>query len=90
MNETEITKLLSALPGWGREGTHIFKTYQFKDHYEAVAFVNAVAWISHKTDHHPEIFLGYDSCKLAYTTHSLGELSQKDFTCAARVEALFS
>ncbi len=85
----EIDALLKQLPGWDYAGGVIAKTYTFKNYYQAVAFVNATAWISHREDHHPDITLGYNQCRVEYTTHAIGGLSQNDFICAAKIDALF-
>jgi 4a-hydroxytetrahydrobiopterin dehydratase len=53
-----------------------------------MAFVNAVAWISHREDHHPEMTVGYNTCGLRYSTHSIGGISENDFICAAKVDHL--
>ena len=87
--DEQAAALLAALPGWQREGEAIRKAYAFKDHYETMAFVNAVAWISHREDHHPDLAVGYDRCVVAYSTHAVGGLSENDFICAAKVDALF-
>jgi len=89
LNQTEITVLLAQLDGWEQNGVLIAKTYPFKDHYQAMAFVNAVAWISHRENHHPDIHLGYNQCHVEYTTHALNGLSENDFICAAKIDALF-
>jgi 4a-hydroxytetrahydrobiopterin dehydratase len=80
------------LPGWSLDagGKSISKTYPFKNYYETMAFVNATAWISHHEDHHPDLEVGYNKCKVTYSTHSVGGLSMKDFECAEEVEALLS
>ncbi|MDP2239978.1 MAG: 4a-hydroxytetrahydrobiopterin dehydratase [Burkholderiales bacterium] len=85
----EIDTLLKQIPGWDYAGGVITRTYAFKDYYQAVAFVNATAWISHREDHHPDITLGYQQCRVEYTTHAIGGLSQNDFICAAKIDALF-
>ncbi|MBI2961625.1 MAG: 4a-hydroxytetrahydrobiopterin dehydratase [Betaproteobacteria bacterium] len=54
-----------------------------------LAFVNAVAWISHREDHHPSLVVGYNSARVEYWTHAIGGLSENDFICAAKVDALF-
>ena len=54
-----------------------------------MAFVNAAAWISHREDHHPDLLVGYNQCKVTYVTHSVGGLSRNDFICAAKLDALF-
>ncbi|EGQ63942.1 pterin-4-alpha-carbinolamine dehydratase, partial [Acidithiobacillus sp. GGI-221] len=64
--------------------------FRFKNFYETMAFVNAVAWISHREDHHPDLELGYNRCVVHYSTHAIGGLSENDFICAARVDALLT
>ena len=85
----EIAEHLKTLTGWSRKVGVISKTYQFKNYYEAVAFVNATAWISNRADHHPDIVLGYNQCEVAYTSHDVGGLSGRDFVCATKVDSLF-
>ncbi len=85
----EIEDLLAGLKGWQQVEGLIAKTYAFKDHYQTLAFVNAVAWISHREDHHPDMTIGYKECRIAYVTHAVGGLSENDFICAAKVDALF-
>ena len=48
-----------------------------------MAFVNAVAWISHREDHHPDLLVSYNKCRVEYMTHAVGGLSENDFICAA-------
>src|SRR5687768_12737863 len=80
--------LLADLPGWESTGKEIAKAYQFKNYYETMAFVNAVAWMAHREDHHPDLEVGYNRCRVRYSTHSVGGLSENDFVCAAKVESL--
>jgi 4a-hydroxytetrahydrobiopterin dehydratase len=68
----------------------IRREFRFKNFYETMAFVNAVAWISHREDHHPDLDLGYNRCVVHYSTHAIGGLSENDFICAARVNALLT
>jgi len=85
----EVTALLKHLKGWTLEDGAIAKTYEFKDYHQAMAFVNATAWISHREDHHPDLTVGYNRCRVAYITHALNGLSENDFICAAKIDALF-
>lgn len=85
----EIDMLLGQLKGWTHDGDAIVKTYSFKTHYQVLAFVNAVAWISHREDHHPDVTAGYNTCRVSYHTHAIKGLSENDFICAAKVDALF-
>jgi 4a-hydroxytetrahydrobiopterin dehydratase len=90
LDEIEIAVELARLKGWSRDGETISKTYHFANYHQTIAFVNASAWVSHREDHHPDIVVGYNSCKVSYVTHSVGGLSQNDFICAAKLDALFS
>jgi 4a-hydroxytetrahydrobiopterin dehydratase len=77
------------LKGWSIEGGKLAKTYSFKNYYETMAFVNALAWISHREDHHPDLGVHYNKCRVEYSTHAIGGLSENDFICAAKADALF-
>ena len=90
LKSADVAKRLKSLKGWELAGSEIRKTYAFKNYYETMAFVNAVAWIAHAADHHPDLEVGYNKCRVRYSTHSVGGLSENDFICAAKVEALFS
>ncbi len=89
LNEQDITARLATLVGWTRENKTIVKIYTFANYHETLAFVNAVAWIAHRSDHHPDLEVGYNRCRVAYSTHSAGGLTDKDFANAARIDALF-
>ncbi len=86
----EIDNLLKQLNGWEYANGVIAKTYTFKNYYQTIAFVNAAAWISHREDHHPDLTVGYNRCRVEYSTHAMGGLSENDFICAAKIDALFS
>lgn len=83
-----VRSLLKAVPGWSAATGAISRTWRFANHYEAIAFVNAVAWVSHREDHHPDMTVGYNEVTVTYSTHSVGGLSINDFICAARLDAL--
>lgn len=85
----EAAEMLRQLDGWSLEDKLIRKTWRFKNHYETMAFVNACAWISHREDHHPDLAVGYNECTASYTTHAIDGLSENDFICAAKLDALF-
>ena len=88
LDEARARQLLADLDGWTPDGTAIGKTFRFRNHHETMAFVNAVAWISHREDHHPELTVGYADCRVRYWTHAIGGLSENDFICAAKVDRL--
>jgi len=84
--------LLSQLQGWlvddQAPSATLSKTFTLPDFHHTMAFVNAVAWIAHEQDHHPDMAVSYQRCTLTWSTHSVGGLSINDFICAARVDAL--
>jgi 4a-hydroxytetrahydrobiopterin dehydratase len=69
-------------------GKTITRSYAFGNYYETIAFVNALAWIAHSEDHHPDLEVSYNRCTVRFSTHSIGGLSDNDFICAARIDAL--
>ena len=89
LTESEVGALMRELKGWEHAAGAIFKTYPFRDYFETMAFVNALAWISHREDHHPDLAVGYNKCRVEYSTHAIGGLSQNDFICAAKADSLF-
>jgi 4a-hydroxytetrahydrobiopterin dehydratase len=90
LKQEEVDRLLKQLKGWEAADGKIAKTYSFKNYYETMAFVNATAWISHREDHHPDMTVGYNKCRVEYSTHAISGLSENDFICAAKLDALFS
>ena len=64
------------------------RDFLFKNFHETMAFVNAMAWIAHQEDHHPDFEVGYKHCLIQYTTHAIGGLSENDFICAAKIDQL--
>ena len=64
------------------------RAFAFEDFHRTMAFVNALAWIAHAEDHHPDFEVGYNYCRVVFTTHSVGGLSENDFICAAKIDAL--
>lgn len=77
-------------PRWelSADGLQITRTFRFKSYYKTISFVNAVAWIANAEDHHPDMEVGYGRCVVRYTTHAIKGLSDNDFICAAKIDAL--
>ncbi|MBN8726316.1 MAG: 4a-hydroxytetrahydrobiopterin dehydratase [Xanthomonadales bacterium] len=90
LSRDEIDTNLAVLDGWRltEDGSGIAKAFRFRDYFHTMAFVNAVASIAHREDHHPDLEVHYDRCVVHYSTHDVGGLSLNDFICAARVEDL--
>ena len=88
LDENTVKEYISQVDGWEHRDGVIEKTFTFKNYYHTTAFVNAVAWIAHREDHHPDIEFGYKECTVRFSTHAIGGLSDNDFICAAKVDAL--
>lgn len=86
--DAAIAAALPALPGWTHVADRIAKTYRFASYHETMAFVNAVAWIAHRADHHPDLSVHVNRVVVSYSTHDAGGITGNDLICAARVEAL--
>ena len=86
----QIEELLREVPGYKADAARavISKEYTFKNFYETIAFVNALAYIANQEDHHPDLAVSYNKCQVSFSTHDAGGLTENDFICAARVNAL--
>ena len=90
MADAEVTAQLRVLPGWSVERGAIARTFRFSDYHETIAFVNALAWVAHTEEHHPDLAVGYGRCEVRYNTHSVSGISINDFICAAKVDAVYA
>ncbi len=94
LTPTEIVTRLATLPGWKLAGdgadVAIEKTFTFADYHETIAFVNALAFVAHTLDHHPDLSVHYDRCVVRFSTHSVQGLTEADFESAARADALLA
>ena len=91
LNEQQIQQLLPQLAkDWHVSEDHrsIKKSFSFKNFYETMAFVNAIAWVANTENHHPDLEIGYNYCRVLWMTHALNGLSHNDFICAAKIDHL--
>jgi 4a-hydroxytetrahydrobiopterin dehydratase len=89
LGEDRVQRLLASLPDWERDGAAIARSFTFKGYGQTMAFVGAVSWVSQREGHHPDLEVGYNRCRVRYTTHAIGGLSENDFICAAKLDLLF-
>ncbi len=77
-------------PAWqlAADGRSISRGFKFKNFYRTMSFVNAVAHVANIEDHHPDLEVGYNYCRIVYTTHAIGGLSENDFICAAKMDLI--
>ncbi len=93
LSAAEIADYLPLITGWVLQDGKLRHTFEFKNYYETLAFVNAIAYVIHFEDHHPELVICYNRCTVKFDTHSVnggsGGISINDFICAAKVDALY-
>jgi 4a-hydroxytetrahydrobiopterin dehydratase len=80
---------LAELPQWREDGDAISRNYSFADFHETMAFVNALAFMVHREDHHPDLEVSYDRCTVRFSTHSAKGVTENDLICAAKADAIF-
>lgn len=90
LSRDDVDGFLKQVRGWelSESGLEIRRAFAFRNYHETMAFVNAVAWIAHAEDHHPDLEVGYNRCVVRWSTHSVGGLSVNDFIGAAKIDAL--
>jgi len=81
---------LTQLPGWqlAKDGKSIVRMIEFDHFLATMSFINAMAFMAEQQGHHPDFSAGYHYCKVRYTTHAIGGLSENDFICAAKINGL--
>jgi 4a-hydroxytetrahydrobiopterin dehydratase len=92
MGRDQAEALTEQVPGWNlaRDAKSISRRFEFKGFYRTMGFVNALAWVANRENHHPDFAAGYNYCEVTFTTHAVGGLSENDFICAAKVNALLA
>jgi len=90
LTQARIQELLPQIAGWelAENGHALGRTYKFKDYYHTMSFVNALAHMANREDHHPDLGVHYDRCVVRYSTHDVGGLSENDFICATKADKL--
>jgi 4a-hydroxytetrahydrobiopterin dehydratase len=92
LEDATSKKLLVQVPEWGlsESGSEICRTFEFNNFYETMAFVNGVAWVANKENHHPDMRVSYQCCEVRFYTHAVGGLTENDFICAAKIDQLLA
>jgi 4a-hydroxytetrahydrobiopterin dehydratase len=70
------------------DGNAIKREFALRDFYRTMSFVNALAHVANIEDHHPDLEIGYNYCRVRYSTHAIGGLSENDFICAAKIDRI--
>lgn len=90
MTPAEIASQLAVLPDWRQHDGALEAEYRFGNYYETLAWVNALAFVVHAEDHHPDLLVSYNRVRVRFNTHAVGGISENDFICAAKADQLFA
>ncbi len=87
----QVDQYLKKVSRWQSDKTsnRISKIYRFRNYYQTIAFVNAIAWVANYENHHPDLEVSFNQCTVHYTTHAINGLSENDFICAAKTDLLY-
>jgi 4a-hydroxytetrahydrobiopterin dehydratase len=93
LSPTEIVTQLTQLNGEQANGWRLIdgaleKEFRFSNFHETIGFVNALAWVANREDHHPDLSVSYNRCVVRFNTHDVNGISVSDFFCAAAVDVL--
>lgn len=90
LNKDEVHALMPQIPEWqvSEDGKSISRDFSFKDFYHTMAFVNALAFVANQENHHPDLEVGYNYCRIKFFTHAVNGLTQNDFICAAKIDKI--
>jgi 4a-hydroxytetrahydrobiopterin dehydratase len=92
LQREKAESMLAEVPGWtlSEDGKMIVRRFEFRGFFRTMSFINAMAWVVNNEGHHPDFSAGYNYCEVGFTTHAIDGLSDNDFICAAKVNALLS
>ncbi|AXI84294.1 4a-hydroxytetrahydrobiopterin dehydratase [Xylella taiwanensis] len=91
LGQAHLAELLPQVPGWELSNNRhaLTRTFWFDNYYRTLAFVNALAFVAHCEDHHPDMGVHYDRVVVCFSSHNIGGISENDFICAAKASALY-
>lgn len=90
LTPSESATHMQVLPDWLETDGAIEKMYSFPDFHATIGFVNALAWIANREDHHPDLRVSYNRCVVAWSTHDAGGVTRNDVICAAKTDRLLA
>lgn len=89
LSHDAIAELLPQVAGWALVDARLTRAFALRDYRDTIAFVNALAEMVHREDHHPELLVTYKECTVSFSTHSVKGITENDFICAAKANAIY-
>jgi 4a-hydroxytetrahydrobiopterin dehydratase len=88
LSDIEIQRELGTLTGWTRKGESLIKTFTFPTFMSGITFVDRVAVVAEKMDHHPDLDIRYTKIGVTLSTHSAGGITANDVALAREMDTL--
>ncbi len=88
LTENEISSVLEELNTWERNENQIEKTFVRRNFVDSMGFVNKVALLAERADHHPDILIRWNKVSITLSTHSEGGITEKDADLAKQIESV--
>ena len=93
LSDGDLKQYVAAVDSWILQDGKLCRSFNFNNYYQTLAFVNAIAYVIHAQDHHPDLAISYQCCTARFNTHSVnagkGGITENDFICAAKIDAIF-
>lgn len=91
LTKKDVKTYLKKTKGWELHKGKLVRKFKFKDFVHAIVFVNKVAKLAEKENHHPDICIyDWNKLKLELYTHHVGGLTEKDFMMANKINGITS
>ncbi len=85
----ESEEILDLPQGWSGSNRYIYREFEFKDFLTAMGFLNGVAELANKMDHHPKMTIDYNKVLVSTFTHDAEGVTYKDLELASAANALY-
>jgi 4a-hydroxytetrahydrobiopterin dehydratase len=88
LTSKEIQRSLESLKGWQHRGRFLTKTFRFDEFMDGISFLNRVARVAERQEHHPDVKVRYARVTLALQTHSMGGVTVWDVGLARAIDRI--
>lgn len=86
LTAAQVDERIQSLEGWKRKGRFITKEFKFEEFMDGIRFVDGIARVAERLDHHPDIHIRWTTVRLEIQTHEVGGITQLDLNLASEIE----
>lgn len=73
---------------WQERDGALERTFELASFAEAIGFVNRIAEVAERENHHPDLLVSYRKVTVRWTTHSEGGITERDRRLAGETDSL--